>query len=111
MSPIQPNPASTSRYFCLDMFDVTFEDSGDSESAVLLEVGRSGGLLQVDHEVASGARLSLLAGGHRVCAQVRRCSSDDFGYLLDFEVDTNQNWFPAEYRPARLLPRHSAQAA
>jgi hypothetical protein len=92
------------------MFDVTFEDSRDSESAFLLEVGRSGGLLQVDHEVPSGAKLSLLAGGHRVCAQVRGCSSDDFGYLLNFEVDANQSWFP-EYRPARLLPRRSAQAA
>lgn len=79
-------------------------------SAILLEVWDTGGLLQTDFETPPDyvVRLSYAQGTAR--GRVASCVKDEFGYLIEFAVDSAEAWFPEAYRPPYLAPVPSSEA-
>jgi hypothetical protein len=97
-------------YFCLDLLQAVFEDPAHPNSpkevaATLLEVWEAGGLVQTDAEVSMGCAVSLASPGNAAAlARVKSCVRDDYGYLIEFALESGQPWFPGAYRPPYLLP-------
>jgi hypothetical protein len=91
-------------FLCLDMFPVRW-GSGRLESldsAILLEIGESGGLLQTGVEVPRGEKLTLALPDGTVSAKARSCKKDEFGYLVEISVNSPGHWFPQSYEPRYL---------
>jgi hypothetical protein len=75
-------------------------DTSQTESAILLEIWNSGGLLQTDCPVPAGSSVRISSPKSTVCARIDSCNEDDYGYLLEFSVVGGGDWFPETYRPA-----------
>lgn len=108
----EPVPASAQqRYHCLDLLKVTLEDASQPlEDAVLLEVWEAGGLLQTGRDIPRGTSFQLACSNGGVLAKVASCGQDDYGYLVEFTVDSRQAWFPQAYRPPYMLPERACDA-
>lgn len=98
------------RYLCLDVLRVS--RAGESkplcDSAILLEVWGRGGLLQVSTLIPEGSILEVAAQDGPIRATVSSCTADDYGCLVEFEVDSSANWFPKGYNPPYLRPSDTA---
>src|ERR1700730_1255912 len=92
------------RHLCLDMFQVSWGSSlsKSSDSAILLEIGDLGGLLQTSVEIPPGRVLTMALPNGRLKARVSSCRKDDFGYLVEVSADPAAPWFPASYEPPYL---------
>jgi hypothetical protein len=92
------------RYLCLDLFQVSWGSnrSKSSDSAILLEIGDLGGLLQTSVEIPPGRVLTMALPNGRVKARVSSCRKDDFGYLVEVSAKPDESWFPASYEPPYL---------
>ena len=100
MQTCRPNQ----RVLCLDMFEVSWR-SGRTQSlasAILVEIGDLGGLLQTNVEIPAGKRLSMALPDGGISATVSSCKRDDFGYLVEISVDADADWFRGSYRPPYL---------
>jgi hypothetical protein len=104
---LAPSPARYDfrvRYFCMDLLRVSWgQSASQSESAVLLEVWNTGGLMQTETALPadSSAVLTFSAGATR--CRITSCAEDDYGYLIEFSTDPDGTWFPA-YSPPYLVP-------
>ena len=94
-------------FLCLDLLQVTWElpAAKSSECGILLEIWRSGGLLQTSAAIPEGSVLTMPAAGGLVHAEVRSCTQDDHGFLVQIRVDPTDGWFPTVYHPPYLLPK------
>jgi hypothetical protein len=112
-------PTSTcsgGRYSCLDLLSARFEgpspvasETAIPESVILLEVWDSGGSLQSEREIPAGSVLHLSSAQGTVSSRVSSCVQDEYGYIVEFAVNTAEGWFPLAYRPAYLLPAPAHQ--
>jgi hypothetical protein len=97
-------------YLCLDVLRVSL--AGDSKAlcdcAILLEIWESGGLLQTSTAIPEGSVLDVASPDGPVRATVNSCSADDYGSLVEFEVDPSASWFPSGYSPPYLRPSDAA---
>jgi hypothetical protein len=103
----EPAPSHSSQhYLCLDMVSATFEAPQlvKTDTAILLEVWEAGGLLHIDCEAQAGSSLRLTSSNGDLHGKVRSCVNDEYGYLVEFAVDSGDGWFPGAYRPPYLLP-------
>jgi hypothetical protein len=94
------NPEGT--HSCLDLLRVAWTASPavvEIESAILLEISSSGGLILTDSCIPAGSILSIDTQENSVKAVTVACDEDEFGYLVMFTVDTSAAWFPCAYRP------------
>src|SRR5580658_3151118 len=96
---------SVRHYPCLDLLEAAFEGPTSIETcaAVLLEVWESGGLLQTDCDAAQGRPVRLSVSSATVRGRVSSCIKDEYGYLVEFTVESAEGWFPGAYLPACLL--------
>jgi hypothetical protein len=98
------------RYLCLDVLRVS--RAGDSkplcDCAILLEVWERGGLLQTSSVIAKGSILDVTSPDGPVRATVSSCTADDYGCLVEFEIDSSARWFPMGYNPPYLRPSDAA---
>jgi len=97
---------SSQHYLCLDMVSATFEAPRfvKTDSAILLEVWETGGLLHIHCEAQPDSSLCLTSSNGGLHGKVRSCVNDEYGYLMEFIVDSADGWFPGAYRPPYLLP-------
>ena len=103
-------PSRSVRYCCLDMLTLAWGRSGSmTESAILLEIWDTGGLLQTDAAVQEGSAVALSSPQAVLRGRIRSCVKDDYGYLLEFVVNSGTTWFPESYCPPYLIPKASAQ--
>ena len=88
------------RFLCLDMLPVQWQSCGaeSSDAAILLEVGRLGGLLQTSIEVPVHKRVTLTLPNGTISAKVNSCKKDAFGYLVNIAVENSADWFPRSWR-------------
>jgi hypothetical protein len=91
---------------CLDMIPIKWSVSGRgdhcSESGILLEIWRMGGLFQTGVPIPTGSQVELAPSGRTVQAQVTSCEKDDYGFLVHVSVDPQGNWFPQSFCPRYL---------
>ena len=89
------------RLLCLDMFPVRWRSGKveSSDSAILLEISRLGGLLQTNVAIPPGKKLTLDLPNGPLSAKVSSCKSDDFGYLVEILVDAAADWLSGSYQP------------
>lgn len=95
-------------YQCLDMVEASWrQPQGElaKDCVVVLEIWKSGALLQTSTAAPVGSVVSFEAGGRMVEALVSDCEQDCFGYMVTVDVPSSEGWFPAFYRPAYLLPK------
>jgi hypothetical protein len=92
------------RYFCLDMFQVSWRSGRlkSSDSAILLEIEELGGLLQTSVEIPPGIPVTMALPNGTLNARVSSCQKDEFGYLVEISVDSAGDWFPDSYEPPYL---------
>jgi hypothetical protein len=87
------------RHLCLDVLQLTWGTS--RECAILIEVWRSGGLLQTSVAIPEGSKLAIELDGRSRSATVSHCGQDDYGFLVEVAMSP-ADWFPAGYKPAYL---------
>jgi len=97
------------RYLSLDVLQVS-EESGEGQQAIVLEIWRSGALLQTSNAILAGKKINLALEDQSVSAVVDSCEQDPYGYLVTISVDSGTHWFPDAYKPAYLLPGNSARS-
>lgn len=97
-----PDPFDTP-HRCLDMFPIKWFVSGRqcSDSGILLEVWRRGGLLQTGEPLPVGSQVVLAPTGRTIQAQVTRCEQDEYGFLVHVSVDPKDGWYPHYCPPYR----------
>jgi hypothetical protein len=101
------------RHQCLDMIPIKWFVSGQqcSESGILLEIWRMGGLFQTGVPLPAGSRVELALTGCTVQAEVTGCEQDEYGFLVHVSVNPQDNWFPQSYRPPYLESFESKELA
>lgn len=99
------------RYLCLDMFQVSWQTGHfkTSDSAILLEIGGLGGLLQTSVEIPTGKTVTMAVPSGTLKAKVTSCQKDDFGYLVEISVDSAARWFPGSYAPTYVKAKTTEQ--
>jgi hypothetical protein len=97
---------SSQHYLCLDLLSATFEGPAPVQtgSAILLEIWETGGLLQTGFETPPDYAVCLSSSQGTVLGRVASCVEDEYGYLVEFAVDSPKDWFPEGYRPPYLVP-------
>jgi hypothetical protein len=106
-----PITGSDDHFLCLDMLCVSWVSASgraSSECAIVMEVWGSGAILQTEIAIPKDSNLTLAAPNGPVCAKVTACSRDDYGFLIQMNVDPSERWFPNSYCPADLIPSSSA---
>jgi hypothetical protein len=95
-------------YECLDMFPVTWTPAGVEEqgleAGILLEIWKTGGMLQSSVSIPEGALVELTPADRAICATITRCEQEASGYLISFLINEGQynEWFPKSYCPPNL---------
>jgi hypothetical protein len=95
-------------YECLDIFPVTWTPAGLEEdgldSGILLEIWKSGGMLQAGVPIPEGTLVELTPAECAIRATITRCEQEASGYLISFLIDESQydEWFPKSYCPPNL---------
>lgn len=99
MASVRGAEYSQKHYACADMVRINCDSA--SELAILLEIWESGGVVQTSFPIAPGSPVGIDVEKTHVDAEVTRCEPDqDFGYLIDINVDSATSWFPVAYVPA-----------
>jgi hypothetical protein len=82
----------------------TESENESPESGILLEIWRTGGLIQTSVAISAGSAVDLEIAERPVRATVTCCAQDDYGFLLRLSVSSDQygDWFPESYRPPYL---------
>jgi len=102
-------------FACLDLCDFHCEGSAPAtscgpETAVLLEIWHSGGLLQIDKAIPKGSTVTVggTAGEWHAEGTVASCRPDPYGFLVEMRVKSRRDWFPHGYKPPYLVRRSAA---
>jgi hypothetical protein len=99
---------SDDRFLCLDMVCVSWT-SGSlkaySECAIVMEIWRTGAILQTDAAIPGDAVVTLAAPGGPVHAKVSECTQDDYGFLVEVVLEPSELWFPNSYQPVHLMAK------
>jgi len=106
-----PGMLSDEHFLCLDMLCVSWSSGAvraSSECAIVMEIWRSGAILQTDAAIPKDAVVTLAAPAGPVHAKVSDCSQDDYGFLVEVVPETSEQWFPDAYRPVHLMAKSSA---
>jgi len=95
------------RYECIDVFPIKWYQDGSTSrhsQGILLEIWRTGGLLQTCVPLPEGSPIELAPTGHAIQARVARCDQDDYGFMVCVSVNSTEHdkWFPQSYRPPYL---------
>jgi hypothetical protein len=105
----------SSHYLCLDVLRLSCKGASRAfcDCAILLEIWDTGGLVQTSEAIAKGSVVDVAppqgaVPDGSVRAIVTSCKADDYGYIVEIEVDPSANWFPAGYNPPYLRPRDAA---
>ena len=100
-------PESPFRHvLCLDMVQIDWELNGChlSDSAILLEIWERGAMLQTSLPLPERSSITLRINQSAIAAEVSACRGDqNFGFLIDVNVDAPRMWFPHGYVPAWRL--------
>ena len=109
VDPLSPKNFDV-HYKCLDMFPIRWSEEGlenkRSTYGILLEIWRTGGLVQSRMSIPEGSSVEFDVPGRTVQAQVTGCQPDDhFGFLVSVSLNQDQydNWFPKSYSPPDFL--------
>ena len=109
-STVRPGTADAfeaSHVLCLDMVQIDWELNGCdlSDSAILLEIWERGAMLQISLPIPEKSSITLRVDQRAIAAEVSACRRDqNFGFLIDVNVDAPRMWFPHGYVPAWRLP-------
>jgi hypothetical protein len=106
-----PAVLSDEHFLCLDILCVSWSSGpvrASSECAIVMEIWRSGAILQTDAAIPKDAVVTLAAPAGPVQAKVSDCSQDDYGFLVEVVPETSEQWFPDAYRPVHLMAKSSA---
>jgi hypothetical protein len=98
------------RYFCLDLLRVSWHGTSKTlcDCAILLEIWEGGGVLQTSNPIAEGSVVDVTSPQGAVQARVNSCTADDYGCIIEIEVDPSVNWFPGGYNPPYIRPSEAA---
>jgi hypothetical protein len=101
---------ATDRYSCLDVLRVSWRGASKTlcDCAILLEIWDSGGVLQTSNAIAEGSVVDVESPQGPVRARVTSCETDDYGCIVEIEVDPGESWFPAGYNPPYIRPSDAA---
>jgi hypothetical protein len=81
------------RYDCIDMFPVEWPTAGieghRSECGILLEIWRTGGLVQTSVPIPKGSWVELAPTDRAIQAHVIGCEKDDYRFLVVVPVGQN----------------------
>lgn len=80
------------------------EADGKEHCAILLEIWRSGGILQTSDAIAAGSCVEIALETGPVTARVQLCTRDAYGCIIEVSVDSPTQWFAGDYSPPYLLP-------
>jgi hypothetical protein len=76
-----------------------------SDSAILLEIWEHGATLQTSLPIPERSSLTLRLNQRAVAAEISACRRDqNFGFLIDVNVEAPRTRFPHGYVPAWRLP-------
>jgi hypothetical protein len=94
------------RHECLDMFPLKWSVTGTKEECsdcgILLEIWRTGGLVQTGVPIPVGSRVEFALTGRTVQGQATVCIQDEYGFLVQVSVHQSDHWFPQSYCPPYL---------
>jgi hypothetical protein len=112
LAEVVPSPSQKSqRYLCLDLLDASFQSVPPIQAdAILVEVWPAGGLLHVECATPLNCNLCLTCPAGVIQGKVISCDKDETGFIVEFAVAENQQWFPEVYSPPYLLPAPQAPA-
>lgn len=96
-------------FFGLDLFQIR-EASGLIHCAILLEIWKTGALVQLSDPIPAGTCIHITVEGNSIAGVVKHCEQDPYGYLVNIYVDS-KDWFPEVYCPEYLLPAQSSHSA
>jgi hypothetical protein len=102
------SPKIDVHYECLDVFSIKSPSAGIEdhglESGILVEIWRTGGMVQTSLAIAEGSWVELTPAGRTIAAQVTSCEQDEYGFLVSVTINQDQydNWFPHSYCPPHL---------
>jgi hypothetical protein len=94
-------------YHCLDVLPINWisaDTENQSDSGILLEIWRTGGIVQTSVPVPEGSLVELATSGDVIKGQVTACQQDAYGFLVTLSVNDNQynQWFEQSYCPPYL---------
>lgn len=99
---------SDEHFLCLDMVCVSWA-SGSlkaySECAIVMEIWRTGAILQTDAAIPPDVVVTLAAPSGPVHAKVSECTQDDYGFLVEVVLPPSEQWFPNAYKPIHLMAK------
>jgi hypothetical protein len=99
-------------FLCLDMVQIDWEVCGCrlSDSAILLEIWERGAMLQTSISIPERSSITLRVHEVAIVAEVSASKRDEeFGFLIEVEIDAPGIWFPHGYIPAWRLPADPQQ--
>jgi hypothetical protein len=94
-------------FLCLDMVQIDWELSGChlSDSAILLEIWERGAMLQTSISIPERSSITFRVNEMAIAAEVSASQRDqDFGFLIEVEIDAPGMWYPHGYIPAWQIP-------
>jgi hypothetical protein len=103
-----PAVPSDEHFLCLDMVCVSWTSGSlkaSSECAIVMEIWRSGAILQTDAAIPEDAVVTLAAPSGPVHAKVSECTQDDYGFLVEVVLQPSEQWFPNAYKPVHLMAK------
>jgi hypothetical protein len=93
------------RFACADLVRVEWvEGEGRlrSTEAVLEDISRIGGCVEVDEPIPLGAAIIITLGGAQLCGQVCYCVFRDYGYFVGVQFSADSTWSSGAAEPAHL---------
>jgi hypothetical protein len=95
-------------FLCLDMVCVSWSSSSlnaYSECAIVMEIWRSGAILQTDAAIPHDAIVTLATPNGPIQCKVSDCTQDEYGFLVEVNLNPSERWFPDSYRPVHLMAK------
>jgi hypothetical protein len=93
------------RFACADLVRVEWAEGERglrSTEAVLEDISRIGGCVEVDEAIPLGAAIIITLGGARLCGQVCYCVYRDYGYFVGVQFAADSTWSSGAAEPAHL---------
>jgi len=95
-------------YLCLDMVCVSWTSGSlkaSSDCAIVMEIWRSGAILQTDAAIPKACIITLAAPSGPIHATVSDCTQDDYGFVVEVVLEPSEHWFPNAYQPVHLMAK------
>jgi hypothetical protein len=95
--------AGEQHFLGLDLLKVS-EQNGTEHCAILLEIWKSGGLLQTSEAIAVDSTIEIALPDGCALAKVEDCVADPYGFNVEITVTDPARWFAGAYAPPYILP-------